>query len=301
MKRLFQLNLLLLFISSATAQESPKTLRDLDWKELAQRHELSGGEVISMDGTSVLKIENTNNTPLKVQLFRIQNPSISNLTYAIIGQVKYENVQGDAYLEMWNYFSPLQPGLPEGQYFSRTLGTSGEMEKITGTSDWRKFSLPFDRTGASGLPTRLEINIYLSEHGTVYLRPMKLVEYKDNNFLMSNTLSHNWWSEKQAGMIGGIGGSIIGCFGGLLGLLVGKGKARNFVLTTIKIFIALGIFLMIAGLIAIALKQPYCVWYVLLLPGILLTAIFSASRCQIQKRYDDLEIRRMTSIDAMGN
>jgi hypothetical protein len=69
MKRLIQLNLLLLLISTASAQESqpqeptpqqtPKTLRVYDWKDLARQQTLPG-EVISMDGMSVLKIENTN-------------------------------------------------------------------------------------------------------------------------------------------------------------------------------------------------------------------------------------------------
>ena len=73
MKRLFQAGLLLLLISSAIAQESPtrkpeKVLRIYDWKDLQQRHELSAGEVISMDGFSILKIENTNHSQLELCL-----------------------------------------------------------------------------------------------------------------------------------------------------------------------------------------------------------------------------------------
>jgi len=109
--------------------------------------------------------------------------------------------------------------------------------------------------------------------------------------------SHGWWSAKQGGMIGGIGGSVIGCFGGLLGCLAGMGKVRKFVLAMTKIFIVLGIFLTIVGLVAVVLKQPYAVWYVLLLPGVILTAVFGANLRPIKRRYDDLEIRRMTSLD----
>ena len=91
--------------------------------------------------------------------------------------------------------------------------------------------------------------------------------------------------------------AVAGCFGALLGWLAGKGKARNFVLTTIKTFIVLGIILTVAGLVAVVLKQPYAVWYALLLPGVILTLVFSLNLPMIQRRYDDLEIRRMTSLD----
>jgi hypothetical protein len=283
MKKLFQMSLWLWFVSSAAAQQE---LRDYDWKSLQQQHALLGGEVVMVDGVPVLKIEKTNDMPVTLPLFKISNPPASSLSYAVAGQVKYEKVQGDGYLEMWNIFAPLKPGAAEAQYFSRTLGDAGETGKITGTSDWRKFLLPFNRAGSAGPPTRLEINLVLPGRGTVYLRPMKL----------TGTVS-GWWSAKQGGLIGGIGGSVIGCFGALIGCLAGMGKARKFVLTTAKGFIGLGILLTIAGLVAVVCKQPYAVWYVLLLTGIILTSVFGANLRSIQKRYDNLEIRRMTSID----
>jgi hypothetical protein len=133
------------------------------------------------------------------------------------------------------------------------------------------------------------MRLYLPGHGTVYLRPIKLLG-----------VVSSWWSQEQSGLIGGVGGSVIGCFGALLGLLASKGKARNFVLTSIKIFIGLGILLTIAGFVAVVLKQPYAVWYALLLPGVILTLVFSLNLPSIQRRYDELEIRRMTLIDTMG-
>jgi hypothetical protein len=116
------------------------------------------------------------------------------------------------------------------------------------------------------LPEKLELNLNLVISGTVYLRPIKILEITKNS---------NWWTPEQAGKIGGIGGSVIGCFGALLGLLASKGKARTFVLTTMKIFIALGILLTIAGFAAVVSSQPYAVWYALLLPGVILTLVFS--------------------------
>ncbi|MGH7950489.1 MAG: hypothetical protein ACREFE_01010, partial [Limisphaerales bacterium] len=275
----------------------------IDWNELAQKHELLGGQIISTSVStgevSTLKIENTNDTPLQLQLFEISKPAISNLTYGFIGQVKYENVRGDGYLEMWNYFPSSGSSSSETKFFSRTLGESGAAGKITGTSNWRMFSLPFNANGASKPPSRLEVNIFLPSRGTVYLRYLTLCQYNvGGSFPVA---SNSWWSGRTSGLIGGIGGSIIGCFGALIGCLVGMGKARRFVLAMTKLFIGLGILLTIAGLIAVALKQPYAVWYPLLLLGVILTSVLSMNLRGIKRRYEDLEIRRMASIDAMGS
>jgi cytochrome c biogenesis protein CcdA len=79
------------------------------------------------------------------------------------------------------------------------------------------------------------------------------------------------------------------------------GKARKFVLGMTKIFIGLGILLTIAGFVAVGFQQPYAVWYALLLPGVILSLVFGVNLYPIKKRYDDLEIRRMTSVDTMGS
>jgi hypothetical protein len=315
MKKLIQLNLLLLLISSAAAQDSQdfqkfeKTLLIYDWKDLAQKQQLSGGEVISMDGMSVLKIENTNDTPLQgslyyngtpleVSLVKITNTSVIKKTYWISCEVKYENVwhglmqhtNHSVYTESGNLklLAHIPPSAPGGDEF-----TNASHFDLRGTSNWQLYTLVVDRAAVEGLPTQLELKLSLPGHGTVYLRSIKLLG-----------VTGSWWSAKQSGMIGGavgIFGGIIGCFGGLLGCLAGFGKARKFVLTTTKIFIGLGMLLTITGIAAILCGQPYFVWYVFLLPGVILTLVFSLNFPLIQRRYDDLEIRRMASIDAMGS
>jgi hypothetical protein len=74
---------------------------------------------------------------------------------------------------MWNDFAAA------GRFVSRTWGPAGSdpMSKITGTSSWRTFLLPFFRIGAAtAVPTRLEINVFLPGHGVVFLGPMKLMQ-----------------------------------------------------------------------------------------------------------------------------
>jgi hypothetical protein len=245
-----------------------------------------------------LEIENTNDRPLTIPLLKILDPGLSNLVYAVNGSIKYDDVAGDAYLEMWSYFPPKQPGLPEGQYFSRTLGETGPMQKITGTSDWRNFSLPFDRTGTATAPTRLEINLVLPGRGTVYLRPINLDEYSPNN-QGPQPVSAGWWPETAAPWIGGIGGPVIGCFGGLLGVLAGKGVARRLVLAIWRCLIAAGVISLIAAIVGFVTRQPDFVTTPLLIFGIILTTVMGAIWPTAKRRYDELEIRRMASMDAM--
>jgi hypothetical protein len=300
MKRLIQLNLLLLLISTATAQESPaqkplppepqKILRDYDWKDLARQQTLPG-EVISMDGGSVLKIEDTNHTNYLLRDFlvmKISDPAIIKKAYFLVCTMKYENVFGHAnsYLNLSCYVAPAALGGDE-----RNISGFAENNSVFyGTANWKSYRFAVVRDALEGLPTQLELHLVMNGPGTVYLRPIRLYG-----------VTGSWWSPQQIALIGGIGGSVIGCFGALLGCLAGMGKARTFVLTTMKIFIALGILLTIAGFVAVVSNQPYAVWYALLLPGVILTLVFSLTLPSIQRRYDELEIRRMTSVDTMGS
>ena len=126
---------------------------------------------MEVDGRVAARIMNTTNAPLQKLVLKVEKPSVTAKRYAVSGEIKYEGVQGAGYLEMWSVF-------PNGRYFSRTLGApgSGAMAQITGSSDWREFSLPFDSTGASGPPTQIEVNISLPSRGTVFIGPLKLVQ-----------------------------------------------------------------------------------------------------------------------------
>jgi len=304
MNKLLYIGLLLCLAMTVSAQQ--KVLKIYDWKDLPLPS--TNCQIISMDGMSVLKIENTNDAPLEVSLLKITNSIIKKAT-AISSEMKYENV---AFIEHTNtnpfgFSNGRRPvggdGFGNSVETSRliftmlnppfALGgderTNGSNDYINGTSNWRP-CLFMGIEGSS--PDQLEFILHMVGSGTIYLRPIKL---------LGTSNSFDWWTPEQSGLIGGIGGSIIGCFGGLIGCLAGMGKARRFVLAMIKIFIALGILSLIAGGIAAATKQPYTVYYPLLLAGFILTIVFSVNLPSIQRRYDELEIRRMTSVDTMGS
>ena len=54
------------------------------------------------------------------------------------------------------------------------------------------------------------------------------------------------------------------------------------------------------GLVALTLRQPYAVWFPCLLVGALLLLILPFRLRQFQRHYEELELRRMVSLDAAG-
>ena len=116
------------------------------------RDSLPDGARHNSDGS--VTVASSSDDGLTVTLVDVESPGITKDHYAVKGRVRYENVSGDAYVEMWNVF-------PEARYFTRTIGDQGPMCTITGSSDCRFIVLPFDATGAAAPPERLIINVVL--------------------------------------------------------------------------------------------------------------------------------------------
>ncbi len=282
---------LALCAGSCTAFGSQNLVREYDWKELAQQHQLTCGKVDLVDGTWILKIENSGDKPLYAPILTITNPPISKEWFAVFCRIKYENVvrsneKGNSQMQMSEDYS---------------AGSFAQTFEFYGTSDWTDCILEGSLSGAYTKVPKLEISLALPGHGTVYLRNLQLIEYDKGDLpVFAATASRAWWPERTAGLLGGIAGSVIGCCGGLIGCLTGIGKGRRFVMGMTRTFIALGIVLIIAGSIAVMLQQPYAVYYPMLLLGVILTVVCGTNLRGIRQRYDDLEIRRMTSMDTTG-
>ncbi|MFO0851749.1 MAG: hypothetical protein U0871_24770 [Gemmataceae bacterium] len=114
-------------------------------------------------------------------------------------------------------------------------------------------------------------------------------------------MTEPWFSEQMAGLVGGLGGgglgSLAGCYGGLAGWLAPKGKAKGFVFAVHWAFLLLGVAALAVAVTALAVGQPYHVWYVFLLPGLLFTLLFGLLFPVIRQRYREAEERRMTAED----
>ena len=240
--------------------------------------------------------------PGTVRVFEVENPKLAHHTYAIVGRLKYENVKGTGYIEMWSTF-------PDGSaYFSRTLASGGPMQSISGSSDWRPFVLPFYATEGMR-PAKLELNIVLPEGGVVYLEPAQLVQDLDATGLpkgyklppaasSAGASPAGWWSDRTGGWVGGISGGVLGLLGALVGLLAGRGKARRLVFGLLMTILVVGGTSLLLGIVAVSMGQPYAVYYPLLLCGVIATLLPLALIPQLKRRYEELELRRMSALDA---
>jgi len=130
--------------------------------------------------------------------------------------------------------------------------------------------------------------VVFTGRGTVYLRRLELVEQPG---------PRAWWDDRAGAWIGGLGGSALGCLGALIGTLGGMGKARRLVMWLTAGLVVFGLACLVSGAAALALGQPYAVYYPLLLGGLIDTAVFGPSLLVLRQRYQQAELRKMAAMD----
>ena len=98
-----------------------------------------------------------------------------------------------------------------------------------------------------------------------------------------------------------IGGTFIGVAGGVIGSLAGvlapKGKCKRLVLTLHFTIIAISLGLLVAGVVALLSKQPYGVWYGLLLPGCIGLVVLGSLTPMLFMRYRQSELNKSLASD----
>ena len=250
---------------------------EVRWDETAP----ASGRVVD-DAVEVTGVEGGATFPLTT----IDAEGVGDVGYAIEGEVRYEGVAEAGYLEMWTVF-------PDGsRYFSRTLADEGAMAALVGDSDWRPFQLPFSLAGATEAPSTLELNAVLPSTGRVWIGPVRLVA-------VGEAAAGEWWTDRTAGLVFGVGGAMIGVLGAMIGSFAARGKARRLVVGTMTTLIVLGIALLAGGFIAMIDSQPYAVTGPMIVSGAILVVLMAALRPNVKRQYAQVELRRMRALDAV--
>ena len=187
MRPLTTMLVLLVYACPAAAEEE---VAQFSWSDLHAEGRIMSGEIVpAREGKPFesLAVENPDGGLKVFTVLTVDRPEITGFSYALVGQVSYEDVEDRGYLEMWSYF----PG--GAHYFSRTLGASGPMQSLEGSSDWRPFALQFFAEG--NRPEKLVLNVVLPAKGKVQLSPVRLVQYQEEEAGAGTT--GRWWSRRQ--------------------------------------------------------------------------------------------------------
>jgi len=215
--------------------------------------------------------------PTHTRILEIEAPPVEGRRYRIVGTVAYQDVPEGGYLEMWSE-------LPDGsRYFTRTLDAEGPLARLQGSSPPRPFALPFDLGADGPPPRRVELAVALMGPGRVTLTDLRFEAEP------ASAAAGFWWSEREAGIVGGVLGTALGLLGAAIGTLASLGRARRFALGALQGMAAFGAAALATGAVAFALGQPYAVWYPLALAGAIAGALGLGLRRTVRSRYDAVE------------
>lgn len=262
---------------------SEEIVQRIEWQELAAGNALKSGTVVTAEegaGGRRLRLLHEGTAPVTFPLLTIERPAIRTERYALRGRVKYERVAPGGYLEMWSY-------LPEGAFFSRSLAQSGPMRSLEGSSGWRPFVLPFFNRAGGSSPQKLAFNLVLKGPGSVEVGPVELVQFAPDENPLGDSAA--WWSGRDAGILGAVAGVALGIVGVVVGWLGSAGRAKGFVLNTLKGIAWVGVAALLVGVVAFFRGQPYEVYYSLVLLGAISATLGFFLPRSLSKRYEDRE------------
>jgi hypothetical protein len=117
---------------------------------------------VSSTGQGSVKM--TAKEPRTVRLFETGPLDVDNARLIYRAKLRTENVNGQAYLEMWCSF----PG--RGEFFSRGLQTP-----LSGTNEWTTVETPFFLNRGEK-PDNVKLNVVVNGTGTVWIDDIKLLK-----------------------------------------------------------------------------------------------------------------------------
>jgi hypothetical protein len=130
--------------------------------DIITRKNVSNDSGISSDGGGSLRIDVKGNQ--NVTLYRLGDIDADEAYLVYEAAVRTENLDGQAFLEMKCYFQS------KGEFFSRDFENP-----LSGTNEWTERSTAFKlRKGEN--PDAVELGIYVSGKGTVWIDDIKLLK-----------------------------------------------------------------------------------------------------------------------------
>ncbi len=102
-----------------------------------------------------------------------------------------------------------------------------------------------------------------------------------------------WFSEMYAWIPGTCVGVLAGIFGALVGSLAPAGKAKFFVFGFYWLLLGASAIMLVAGIIALVIGQPYGVWYGLGLGGLIGTLVLGCNYFTMANVYRRAEQRKL--------
>ena len=99
-----------------------------------------------------------------VRLFDVKDPGVQQCLLTYRAEMKGEQVEGRAFLEMWCAI----PG--RGEFFSKGLH-----QPLSGTSDWARYEIPFYLKRGQ-MPDLIKLNLAVEGRGVVWLRNIELLQ-----------------------------------------------------------------------------------------------------------------------------
>ncbi len=151
----------LMWVSSASAVEQLAYFSVDSTEGLVDAGAVSLDAGQSADGKGSLRIDAAG--PVTVALFQTGDLDVENARLVYQAMLRSEDLQGQAYLEMWCDFAEL------GSYFSRALHAP-----ISGSTEWQSQETPFFLQAGQN-PENVRLNLVITGPGTVWVDDIRLL------------------------------------------------------------------------------------------------------------------------------
>jgi hypothetical protein len=117
---------------------------------------------ITSDGNGSIRI--VAEEPTTVRLYELEDIDVENARLIYRARVRAEDLEGQAYLEMWCHF----PG--HGEFFSRAL-----QSPLSGSVEWTRQETPFFLQKGQN-PDLVKLNVVIEGKGTVWIDDIEVMK-----------------------------------------------------------------------------------------------------------------------------